>query len=362
MAVQAQTITSRQAQDELFRALELGQSPRADEAVVIAAVLRRLCGFMCPCPPHAIAQMACKSLAPLELPVQDLREAVDAVLEDLTVCGDVIELTRVAMVGAENKPTWLYCAPPSFVIRTGGRIHIFGIASDDAVFLPRELRSQLHRDRAARFIVSPDGAIVPALRQLGLREISESAWMTNVRAETAQQHVDRHQRRLSTHGVAGDMPDLMILQHAQEAHVTYRRRWKLAQDESGIFVGRLAQPYGAPLWYLCQLKDGAAERSLLLPLKDTVDRASDAAWRIQLSMDAARGHPATYDCRQEGEGFTLFFSFPLPVAARRRLLFLGAGRAAEETNPFAFWLPTAELQAERKFLKDYYWIQAKEAA
>jgi hypothetical protein len=361
MAVQAQVISTAQASGNLLEALGLELSPPADNTVVIAAVLRRLCGFMCPCPPHAIVQMACRSLEPLQLQLENLRETVEAMLEDLIVCGDVLELSRVAMAGAENRPTWLFCAPPSFVVRPGERIHIFGIAADDAAFLPQELRTKMRREGAARFISAADAAVVPALKQLGVREISDAAWMTHVRAEPAQRYIERHQKRLAAQGALGDMPGLVVLGHAQEAPVSYRRRWKLAQKESGLYIGRAEQPYGAPLWYLCQLQDGMVERSLLLPLKDAPERASDAAWRIQLSIDAAEGRPATYVCRQDGDGFMLVFSFPLPTAAQRRLLFLGAGRPRSDTNPFAFWLPAAELRAEQKFLKDYYWFHAREA-
>lgn len=362
MAVQARVISAAQAIDDLLQALELEPATPADMMVMIAAVLRRLCGFMCPCPPHAIVQMACRSLEPLQLQLENLRESVEAMLEDLTVCGDVLELSRVAMAGAENQPTWLFCAPPSFVARSGGRIHLFGIAADDAAFLPRELRTQVRREGAARFINATDATIVPALKQLGLREISEAAWMTSVRAEPAQQYIERHRKRLVAQGVLGDMPGLVVLDHAQEASVSYRRRWRLAQRESGLYIGRAEQPYGAPLWYLCDLQDGAVKRSLLLPLKDSPERASDAAWRIQLSIDAAQGRPATYECREDRDGFTLVFGFPLPTAAQRRLLFLGVGRRRSDANPFAFWLPAAELQVEQRFLKDLYWFHPREAA
>ena len=362
MAVLAQVITPAQARDNVFRALELEQEASVDHTVVIASVLRRLCGFMCPCPPHAIVQMACRSMEPLQLQLENLRDAVEATLEDLTVSGDVLELSRVAMAGAENRPTWLFCAPPSFVVRGGGRTHIFGIAADDAAFLPRELRIQLRREGATRFFDAGDVTLVSALRELGLREISEAAWMTAVRAEPAQHYVERHQKRLSTHGEPGDMPGMVLLEHAREVPVSYRRRWRLAQDDTGMFIARSEQPYGAPLWYLCQLNQGAVQRSLLLPLKDSPERASDAAWRIQLAIDAAQGRAATYEFRQDGPGFSLVFGFPLPLAARRRLLFLGAARPRSDANPFAFWLPSAELDAEQKFLKDHYWIHAREAA
>ncbi len=343
---------------DLRRTFELEQE--SSSATLIAAALRRLCSFMCPCPGSAIVRIACRSLEALALPVHDLRQAVEAVLEDMVVCGDLLELAHMAISGGENHPSWLYCAPPSFVVRRGGRIHIFGIAADDAAFLPTDLRSKLRRREVVRYLeVSAADGLPQQLQRLGLREVNEAAWMTAVSKDQAQQFAERYKRRLTSMGVTGELPDLTILLPRSAAAHTYSARWQSAKDETGLFIGRVPQPYGAPLWYFCSLKDGAVLRSLLLPLKESTDRASDAAWRLQLALDAASGAPASCVARISGDQATLTFDIPIPTAARRRLLFLGAQSIERAVNPFRYELPVAELESEQSFLLDHYWIECR---
>ena len=51
------------------------------------------------------------------------------------------------------------------------------------------------------------------------------------------------------------------------------------------------------------------------------------------------------------------FDFPLPMAAKRRLLFLG-GRESDQRAVFSFSLPTSESAQEASFLKTHYWIES----
>lgn len=350
--------SAEDAYAELRSFLELGET--ASCSTVIAAVLRRLCSFMCPCPSSAVVRMACRSLDALGLAVDDLAQAVRFVLEDMIVCGDILELAHVATPGAEAHPNWLYCAPPSYVVRTGGNIHVFGIAVDNAAFLPREMRVQLQCDGAVRYLrASHDGTLALQLSRLGLREVKQDAWMIAVTREPAQTFIDRYRKRLANLGVPGDLPELRLLLPRVETSIPYSARWKLATSETGLFIGRSPQPYGAPLWYLCELDNGAVQRSLLLPLTESTERASDAAWRLQLALDASASRPATFIARKCAGEYKLFFDFPLPVAARRRLLHLGASSTEAHSPPFKFTLPIAEFEAERTFLRDHYWFDCK---
>lgn len=288
-----------------------------------------------------------------------LRTHVETVLEDMTVCGDLLELSHMAISGGENHPHWFYCAPPSYV-RRGSRIHIFGIAADDARFLPRELRNHVQREGALRFLdLSSDPTLAMQLSSLGLREVRADAWMVNTPRETASQVVDRYMGRLESAGVPSALQGVSLLLPNTQQRSPYGARWVQASKESGCLIARAPQPYGAPLWYFCAFEGGVAQRSLLLPLKESTERPSDTAWRLQLALDAAAGNPATYLIREDvdGAGVLLCFDFPLPLAARRRLLALGARRS--EQNPYQFWLPAAELASEKQFLREHYWFEEK---
>jgi len=334
-----------------------GLKNTSSHATVIAAILRRLCGFMCPCPASALIRAACQSLSILPIDAKMLRDQIEKILEDMTICGDLLELSHMVISGRENHPNWLYCALPSFA-RHGNRIHVFGIAADGASFLPDDLCVHLQYEGALRFLdIDCEQSLVAQLSGLGLREISPDAWMVSTRREPAETVVDRYTKKLISIGMPGEFQNSTLLKPNTQQRISYSDRWTHPSKESGRFVARVPQPYGAPLWYFCALRDGVVQRSLLLPLKESSERACDAAWRLQLALDAATGNPATYSVRQDQQGTGVFlrFNFPLPLAVRRRLLVLGAGHS--EDNPYQYWLPTAGLASEKRFLCEYYWIE-----
>ncbi|RST52633.1 hypothetical protein [Variovorax sp. MHTC-1] len=324
----------------------------------VAAVIRRLSGFMCPCPKTALASAAVRSLRLDPETTAEIADQVDGSIEDLMIAGDLIELSKVVAVGAEDHLTWLFCAPPSFVKRADGRIYVFGVGPDDAVFLPGEILAQVHHLGATRYIDAPNAAsLADVLPGLGLRQINEAAWLIPHQAEAPEKFLARMTKRLQQAGIKGHLPEISILRHATDVMSTYRQRWAKPQDETGIFVGRHPRPYGAPLWYLCEFQAGEVQRSLLLPLPDQAARACDVAWQTQLAIDAVRGYPALMRSRADpdGEGVYLNVQFPLPMAARRRLVLLGGRRGRGDPSGFSFWLPTSQLAQEVSFLKDHFW-------
>lgn len=342
-----------------YAGLEIDPDTDPSRQSLVASVVRRLCGIMCPCAPFLVLRAARESLAPLFDDAQALDSQLDEALEDLIVAGDVLELSKIAAGMGDDRTKWLYCAPPSFVVRSAQRVHIFGVAPDDAAFLPSELRKGLERLGASRFLETSDTAAMrTTLRQFGLREISKEDWLVTVRAEPAPRYIERARRKLASDGAPGDLPELVVLTHAGATAGSYRSRWRPVVSETGLYVGRSPQPYGQPLWYLCDLAGGQVKQSILLPFGEAKDRASDAAWRLQLAIDAIANRPSTFECRPHEGGFRLQFHFPLPLAARRRLEYLGGRTRAGLDSPFAFWVPASELEAEKKFLHEHYWLEA----
>lgn len=353
------SVTAAEVLSSMYAGLEIDPASDTSHAALFAAVLRRLCGIMCPCAQFMVLRAAKQSFSGLLDCSDQFEEHLEQALEDLIVAGDVLELSAVAAAGAAERSRWLYCAPPSFVVRSTQRVYVFGVAPDDAAFLPSELRQSTAQLGASRFIETSDAESVrSALRQFGLREIAKDDWMVKVRPETPTRFLERAKVKLEREGVAGDLPELVVLAPGTNNSTSYRNRWKPVFNEEGLFIGRSPQPYGQPLWYLCELQKGKVRKSLLLPHGEARDRASDAAWRLQLAIDATAQAPSRYTCRPHEGGFALQFQFPLPLPARRRLEFLGGRTYPGADNPFAFWVPAAELQAEVKFLREHYWLKA----
>ena len=106
----------------------------------------------------------------------------------------------------------------------------------------------------------------------------------------------------------------------------YRRRWREpGPTDSGDFVARRPQAYGADLWSAVRLENGVATRIFQLPVDDPVVPARDEAWRLQLAIDAERGFPQRYAAEPfagGGSSVVKFFS-PIPGFAERYLQLVG---------------------------------------
>ncbi|POA14285.1 hypothetical protein C1886_26650, partial [Pseudomonas sp. FW300-N1A1] len=82
--------------------------------------------------------------------------------------------------------------------------YVFGVAPDDAVFLPGEVLAQVHHLGATRYIDAPDAApLVDVLHGLGLRQISDAAWLIPHHAEAPDKFIGRMTKRLQQDGVKG---------------------------------------------------------------------------------------------------------------------------------------------------------------
>lgn len=361
--MQTAVISSQRALDQLLDDLRLDERALSDGCqILVACVLRRVAGILCPCATSALTNAARRSLEHLpeliehfESPLEDVLEAS---LEGLMTGGDLIELSRVAITESEGKHTWLFTAPPSFVERDC-RAYVFGVAPDDAAFLPTALFERLRYDGALRFIESaPPNDVGSTLKALGLRVIKSDAWLAVQKVESAQNVVSKMTDRLQRQGTKGDLNDVSLLGHAGSNYVPYSRRWKPPSDETGFYIVRTPQVYGAPLWSFAELSNGRVLKALRLPFDDSSVRACDVAWRVQLAIDAAAGHPATYTVKPEGVDFSLSANFPLPLAAKRRLLFLGGRSSANAGSRFTFRLSSSQQAREERFLRDHYWLKA----
>ncbi len=331
--------------------LQCDASAATDDVVaLVAAAIRRLSGFMCPCSQAAISRAAKRSLRELWEDHEAAESFVDHALEDLLVGGDLLELSHVAATDLDDKPTWVFCAPPAFM-QSEHRVYIFGIAPDDAPFLPSNVLRRLRCDGATRFIERiTDDDLVEVLSALGLRELQESKWLTKVTIEAPASFIERIQSRLIREGIHGSFPEFSLLKHATEVRQPYQERWVTPQAESGLFVARAAQPYGAPIWYMADINEGRFTRSLVLPFHDIPTRACDQAWRLQLAIDAEAGHPATYRMSSSEGGIRVLPSFPLPLAEKRKLLYLGGVASHSARYDSSFWVPNDVCAAAEQIL------------
>jgi hypothetical protein len=91
----------------------------------------------------------------------------------------------------------------------------------------------------------------------------------------------------------GTVTDLQILDPMRPV-TYYLGRWNVPKNQSGTFVARRPQEFGAPIWCFVALKDGVPARLLDLPLEKMRWRGCDSAWHLQMAIDYCRRNPQRY--------------------------------------------------------------------
>lgn len=324
-------------------------------ASYLSASVRRLAGFLCPCSPRTIVRRMVESHIGLVDDLSMFEEHVEASIEGLVAIGDLLELSDVALEGEHVRGTWLVAAPPAFVLRPSGSVFLLGLSSDEQTPLPTEMRARIVCRQGIRSIdpVPPEDLSM-VLGDLGLRGLSAASWLRTPRAAAPADLVASYDAKLAARQQSGEVTDLLVLDGSRRAR-SYRARWTSPGTLSGNHVVRRPQAFGADLWGYAQLSDGIPLKVLDLPLHGDRWRGCDAAWRIQMAIDAIACRSQEYRLR-EVEGGAIFDLFsPIPKWARRRLAIIG-----NEVQPdgclMSFVVPEAEIETEEEFLRNLLFL------
>jgi hypothetical protein len=356
-----QQITDEEVVSLSRRALALPDQAGTYDEAFLAALVRRAAGILCPCSERTIFRAVLESLDRLAEDAAQLETDVETALEKAMIAGDLLEFSQATTGDPSAKGTWVFAAPPSFMARPSGSVFIMGIAPDEPSPLPASLSVRIIYERHFRLIHQESSENLPQiLRELGVLELSEQGWLKWPKEETAKNFLDRLERALMAQPVSGSVPDLLILDSARDPSY-YKGRWTAPRRETGCFVARRPQAYGAPLWGFAHLTEGVLDKFLDFPLRRDRWRGSDFAWHLQLAIDACRGAPQKYQRRRGAGGVCLDFFSPLPLWAERRLAVIG--RPAERHHClFTYQFPERELTAEEEFLRKHLWLSAIESA
>ena len=288
-------ISNREVLRECYRIL--GLSIKQDETVtdlLLASLLRRSAGIHCPCSRGTLLKSILDGLKHLTDERQPLSENVEAAIEGLIVGGDLLELNDVVFEDSDATDSWVFAAPPSFIVRRNGSVFLIGIVPDQDTFLPNSLWELITYDNYTRTIETPSGRdICQELQEQGLRKLSERAWLKSPKQETAESVLDQYKTLLDNQPSSNHIHDLSILDFDSSTSY-YKGRWKSHVDKTGIYVARRPQEFGAPIWCLTHLEGGRAIRFLDLPYGKTRWRGCDLAWYLQMAIDHTRGSPQVY--------------------------------------------------------------------
>lgn len=320
----------------------------------VAASLRRAASFMCPTSPGRLVDAVLGALRPLhgdELKRNDLMNLLD----QLVGSGDLLELRRER--GCSTR--LLYLAPPSYIEWIPGTYLLMGVRPFGAPLIDDELAETIEHEGHTRLLRIDSVTAETELRSRGLLPVSKERWVSRPRVESPSDLLARYRARLGVAAEAGQLDGLMLLDPTQKPRF-YKGRWRAPADgDTGDFVARRPQAYGADLWCLIRFEAGAAQRLIEFPVDDPVVPGRDEAWRYQAAVDAARGTPQTFRLRPDASArdeATLDFFSPLPGFAERYVQFAGLAIGKTPGTLFSFRLPASAATDVTTFLTDMLWM------
>jgi hypothetical protein len=324
----------------------------------LAASLRRAASFMCPTSPSRLVDAVLGALRPLH--GEDLaRDDLVDLLDQLVASGDLLELRHES--GRSTR--LLYLGPPSFIERVPGTYLLIGVRPFSAPLIGAELADAIEYEGHTRTLRMDPAEAESELRSRGLQRVPKNRWLSSPSVEAPADLIERHRARLNVAAEAGELGGLQLLDPATRVRY-YRGRWRTpAATDTGDFVARWPQAYGADLWCLVRFKAGAATRLVEFPVDDPVVPGRDEAWRYQAAVDASRGAPQQFRLRHgrsPSDDVILAFFSPLPGFAERYVQFAGLALGKTPGALFSFRLPAEAVEDTTTFLTDMLWMTYQE--
>ena len=324
----------------------------------LATSLRRAASFLCPTGPIRLVDAVLGALKPLhgdELKRDDLVDLLDQIVAS----GDLLELRHES--GRSTR--LLYLAPPSYIERVPGTYLLMGVRPFGAPLIGDELAEAIEYEGHTRILTIDPAGAESELRSRGLQRVPKDRWVASPSVETPADVIERHRARLDVAAEAGQLDGLVLLDPASKVRY-YRGRWRSPDPaDTGDFVARRPQAYGADLWCLVRFQAGEPPRLLEFPVNDPVVPGRDEAWRYQAAVDALRGTAQQFRLRRSvspSADVTIDFFSPLPGFTERYVQFAGLALGKTQGALFSFRLPAEAVSDVTDFLTDMLWMTYEE--
>lgn len=342
-----------------FSRMALGLPPRPNDGideVFIAASLRRLAGFMCPCTGPKLKQELLHSIVGLCEATEELDELVENVIDKLTICGELVELKETGEDGKTR--ALLHSVPPSFTMRPNGYAILIGITGDEIAPFGG-LNSRVEYDGVRRMLKPlASEELIQKLLDIGLNFLNEKTWLELPDREDPSTCISRLDIELNKVNVAGGPNDIIILDSSREV-LNYKGRWSTPGNLSGRFIAKRPQSFGGSIWCYVELAGGIVNRFVDIPIpnKGPRQRSCDIAWRAQMAIDALKGTPQRFRMRESQSSSFIDFLSPIPMWAERKLIAVGSS-AQPEGCLFSYRISNDELTDVVDFLTNFLWLKS----
>lgn len=320
----------------------------------LVSLIRKTASFLCPCSPETLAKDITRLLAPLR-PNDSLHDTVRETIDCLTAYGDLIEISDTS--GPTSKAV-LYLAAPSFLQASEQLFLLFGAIPDGEDATPPHLRQNVEPVICSRRLRAQDPKeALEALLQAGFISLKLEAWLKCPPVQSACDFVARYGEVLATSGPAGNLEDVTLIDPTRPVNY-YKGRWTKLKKQTGRFIARRPQSYGADLWCFIEVEDGLVTRLIDFPQYETHWRAFDEAWHLLQALDAFSGHPQIFRVRngtQKGTAAIDVFS-PIPTWAARRWDAVGV-RTVPNSALISYAFPESQIDAESHFATERMWLK-----
>jgi hypothetical protein len=336
---------------------ELTETSSASDQL-LAQVARRAINIMAPCATHELVRAVTQSFAGLGENDEAFSDRVAAIVEDLIVYGDILEMRQSTEDSfADARGFLLRPGPPSFVTRKNGSVVILGIAGDQLTPLTADLDARTVHHGVLRIVSDVSGVdLQVTLTELGLFKMPEKTWLRLPSFETAEIHFATWQKLVEEEPASMSIEGLQVLDTARSPSY-YKDRWGPPErSQTGFYIARRPQKYGASLWCLAELHNGNLRRFKDLSVAGDRLRPFDIAWRIQAALDARAGKPQSFRISTKDASTALFrFYSPLPSWCERYLAVAGQKTKADRCL-FSFELPASQSLYGAQFLQEALWM------
>ena len=320
----------------------------------LAESLRRAASFHCPATPATLIRTVLDALRGLPGSDEAIRAQLATLLDAIIGVGDLLELPSVDPDGPKRL---IYLGNPAFIRRSSGAYVLIGVRPDGEPLATSDLAGRIEFDGHLRVLrAGLDLDELMAANDIAERRVSQ--WLRSPRLRSSSEVVAEYVARLAAAGPSGEIDGARIIDPAAPVDY-YRGRWRPSKSgDTGVFVARRPQAYGADLWCAAQLDDGRFVRLVDLPHFGSLVPAADEAWELQAAIDAERGHKQRIRTRPTSDAArtALDFFSPLPGWAQRRLDLLGTPLLAARGALFSYSLPADEIAEELDFLAQRLWM------
>lgn len=357
MGMGMRQISKSEIETQVLKSLNLDTNTHSLESIeVIAGLLRRSAGFLCPCTEKTLINNVEFSLKGLRSDIETTSNVIKETLETLISYGDLLEHQEVSKED-ESSAILVYAAPPAYVKIRDGSVFLLGILPDRITLLPEELeRKIVYKKHLRRLSDEGNANLLSELNQLGLFELPLNTWLKAPKVQKASFHINRINKMLDMASPSGEIPGLMILDSSKAARY-YRGRWVSPDNLSGRFVARRKQLYGADIWCYVELDAGIPQKFIDFPIRGSIWRGCDEAWLMQAAIDYSLGHPQSYRFRPGMHRSAIIDLFsPVPIWIRRQLDALG--EQVDSSNClFSYMFRNSDVIEIVKFIKERFWLE-----